>query len=166
MLEKNNKSGCLPAEYKYLDDVYGAFGPLLFPFGLRMFVFCAHLAECCEIAVLALHQELGRDVSGWFDFAGFLILLMELLNPLFSRHHLEGSKISERYSRDEEKSYAIDPTFFQGTIPFSLTLTMEELGTTFVPTMLLIITILATFVAGRTLPGLKDPCYICYLVIL
>lgn len=95
--------------------------------------------------MLALHQELGRDVSGRFDFAGFLILLMELLNPLFSRHHLQGSKISERNSRDEEKNYAIDPTFFQGTIPFSLTLTMEELGTTIVPTMLLIRTLLATF---------------------
>lgn len=96
ILEKNNMSGRLPAEYKYLDDVYGAFEPLLFPFGLRMFVFWTHLAECCEIAVLALHQELGRDVSGWFDFAGFLILLMELLNPLFSRHHLQGSKISKK----------------------------------------------------------------------
>lgn len=92
--------------------------------------------------MLALHQELGRDVSGRFDFAGLLILLMELLNPLFSRHHLQGSKISERNSRDEEKNYA---TFLQGTIPFSLTLTMEELGTTFVPIMLLIRTFLATF---------------------
>lgn len=88
--------------------------------------------------MLALHQELGRDVSGRFDFAGLLILLMELLNPLFSHHHLQASKISERNSRDEEKNYAIDLTFFQGTIPFSLTLTLEELGTTFVPTMLLI----------------------------
>lgn len=105
------KFGRLPAEYKYLDDVYGAFGPLLFPFGPRMFVFWAHLAECCEVAVLALHQELGRDVSGRFDFTGLLVLLMELLNPLFSRHHLQGSKISKRNSRDKTSTAIADKLF-------------------------------------------------------
>ena len=44
--------------------------------------------------MFALHEELRRDVSGWFDFTGFFVLLMELLHPFLSRHHL-GEKESE-----------------------------------------------------------------------
>lgn len=39
--------------------------------------------------MLALHQELGRDISRWFDFTGLFVLLMELLNPFLSGHHLK-----------------------------------------------------------------------------
>ncbi|TNN61006.1 hypothetical protein EYF80_028784 [Liparis tanakae] len=37
-----------------------------------------------EVAVLALHQELSRDIPRWFDFTGLLVLLMELLHPFLS----------------------------------------------------------------------------------
>lgn len=40
--------------------------------------------------MLALHKELSCDISGWFDFAGLFILLMELLHPFLSGHHLKG----------------------------------------------------------------------------
>lgn len=52
----------------------------------------SHLAERCEVAVFALHQELRRDVSRWLHFAGLLVLLMELLDPLLSGHQLHGKK--------------------------------------------------------------------------
>ena len=49
--------------------------------------------------MLALHQELSCDISGWFDFTGLFVLLMELLHTLLSGHHL--NKERER----EEKSH-------------------------------------------------------------
>lgn len=50
-----------------------------------------HLAECCEVTVFALHEELRCDVSGWFDFTRLFVLLMELLDPFSSGNHLRGS---------------------------------------------------------------------------
>lgn len=48
----------------------------------------SHLAECGQVAVLALDQELGSDVSGGLDLTGLLVLLMKLLDPLLGTHHL------------------------------------------------------------------------------
>lgn len=47
--------------------------------------------------MLALHQELSGDISGWFDLAGFLILLVQLFNSLFGVHHLQGMGEKEVY---------------------------------------------------------------------
>lgn len=48
----------------------------------------SHLAECGQVAVLALDQELSGDVSGGLDLAGLLVLLMQLFDPLLGTHHL------------------------------------------------------------------------------
>ena len=47
--------------------------------------------------MLALHQELGCDISGWLDFTGLFILLVELFNSFLGGHHLkEKGKEKER----------------------------------------------------------------------
>lgn len=60
----------------------------------------AHLAESSQVPVLALHQELGCDVSGRFDLAGFFILLVQLFHSFFGVHHLLGEGEEE-----EEEGY-------------------------------------------------------------
>lgn len=50
-----------------------------------------YLAECCEVSVFALHQELSCDVSGRLHLAGLFILLMQLLHFFLRSHHLNNS---------------------------------------------------------------------------
>lgn len=63
----------------------------------------AHLAESSQVPVLALHQELGCDVSGWFDLAGFFILLVQLFHSFFGVHHLRGEGEEEEGYEDTFK---------------------------------------------------------------
>lgn len=56
--------------------------------------------------MLALHQELSRDISGWFDFTGLFILLVELFNSFLGGHHLQEKEKGDRrrYREGEEGS--------------------------------------------------------------
>lgn len=59
--------------------------------------------------MLALHQKLRGDISGWLDFTRLFILLVELLHPFLRAHHLrhaakqEGSEGSRERTVDEQK---------------------------------------------------------------
>ena len=66
---------------------------------------CGHLAEGGQVAVLALHQELGGDVSGGLDLAGLLILLVQLLHSLLSGHHLRGRERHRERQRERSRGW-------------------------------------------------------------
>ena len=55
----------------------------------------AHFAERGQVPVLALDQELCRDVPGRLHLAGLLVLLVELLHALLGVHHLMGGEEEE-----------------------------------------------------------------------